>query len=662
MARVAATSALMYGALPTRPRLGLKPLPNCPISALDDGLIVAIFSYLKPNHLRFTAQDTVRPDGTVAEKGYRCSIDNTVRMGELVSYVSIVELIQCSMVCRQWRRCAQLRALWEEADLSKFRDAVNDDLVLRIAQKAGRRVRAARLGWRGMQTSAAAQHTRRSVGCARRDGMHLCSAIRGFWRPELQRCAVLTVRPSAPRPAHALPPPAEQLRSLCLNHCVRITDAAMYHLSTHCPLITELHIQGCTQLSAGAVLNLMRTLAYRNGLQRKPAVLSIELAKCAFLSPAVLEEIEKTLYTASRDAAATGSRRRARDEIGLELSRRTDERTAASVGASAPAAHSAALAKRVHDVAQHADQRCARARLLRVRLPGCACAWRGARLCRHWALTPPLACALDGMARPLLASARLCASTPQFDPTPVRPPARRCSRRWRGRFELDVGLCNLCNAVVDLSDGGRCSLCASVTCERCSDTPSTCELCCESFCNDCRLVRAAARQPKGRLMARLLPRSPPSPAPPLRRAGLQVATCVCCMKDYCDDCQEVLMCSQCDAVLCPECHAEHECPVETTESPAKAAPKPAPATPAPNAPAAEPQPARSCACCSAAGSPRGASEQQALLACAAGVGSQSLASGLQPAKHTVKRLPSAHRLNAHSSHSVEITASGSGSR
>lgn len=134
----------MYGALPTRPRLGLKPLPNCPISALDDGLIVAIFSYLKPNHLRFAAQDTVRADGTVttADKGYRCSIDNTVRMGELVSYVSIVELIQCSMVCRQWRRCAQLRALWEEADLSRFKDAVNDDLVLRIAQKAGRRVRA----------------------------------------------------------------------------------------------------------------------------------------------------------------------------------------------------------------------------------------------------------------------------------------------------------------------------------------------------------------------------------------------------------------------------------------------------------------------------------------------------------------------------------------
>lgn len=135
----------MYGALPTRPRLGLKPQPNCPISALDDGLIVAIFAYLKPNHLRFTA-DTLRADGTVtsAEKGYRCSSDNSMRMGELVQYVSIVELIQCSMVCRQWRRCAQLRALWEEADLSKFRDAVNDDLVLRIAQKAGRRVRAAR--------------------------------------------------------------------------------------------------------------------------------------------------------------------------------------------------------------------------------------------------------------------------------------------------------------------------------------------------------------------------------------------------------------------------------------------------------------------------------------------------------------------------------------
>jgi DNA-binding NarL/FixJ family response regulator len=27
----------------------------------------------------------------------------------------------------------------------------------------------------------------------------------------------------------------------------------------------------------------------------------------------------------------------------------------------------------------------------------------------------------------------------------------------------------------------------------CSDTPTTCELCCESFCNDCRLVRAPRR-------------------------------------------------------------------------------------------------------------------------------------------------------------------------
>lgn len=129
----------------------------------------------------------------------------------------------------------------------------------------------------------------------------------------------------------------------------------MYHLSTHCPLITELHIQGCTQLSSTAVLQLMRTLAYRNGLQRKPAVLSIELAKCAFLSPAVLEEIEKSLYAASRDAAATGQRRRANDEIGLELSRRTDDRSSAC----APAAHSVALAKRARQASHHADDRCA---------------------------------------------------------------------------------------------------------------------------------------------------------------------------------------------------------------------------------------------------------------------------------------------------------------
>ena len=129
----------------------------------------------------------------------------------------------------------------------------------------------------------------------------------------------------------------------------------MYHLSTHCPLITELHIQGCTQLSASAVLNLMRTLAYRNGLLRKPAVLSIELAKCAFLSPSVLEEIEKALYTASRDANATGRRRRAGD---AELARRTDDRPAHS-GAPAPAAHACARVKRAQDAAQNAEDRCA---------------------------------------------------------------------------------------------------------------------------------------------------------------------------------------------------------------------------------------------------------------------------------------------------------------
>ena len=124
----------MYGALPTRPRLGLAPLPKCPISALDDGLIVAIFRYLKPNHLRFTGQ-TLKADGTIVGsdvEGYRCSLDNTVRMGELVSYVSIVELIQCSMVCRQWRRCAQLRAPRGPAETSAtVRGAQN--VVLRLS-------------------------------------------------------------------------------------------------------------------------------------------------------------------------------------------------------------------------------------------------------------------------------------------------------------------------------------------------------------------------------------------------------------------------------------------------------------------------------------------------------------------------------------------------
>ncbi|KAJ1631522.1 hypothetical protein T492DRAFT_995222 [Pavlovales sp. CCMP2436] len=210
----------MYGALPTRPRLGLAMLPNCPISTLDDGLLVYIFSFLKPNHLRFTGQ-TLRGDGEeggTGSTGYRCSIDNKMRMGELVSYVSIVELIQCSMVCRQWRRCAQLRSLWEEVDLSRFRKQVTDDLVLRIALRAGRR-----------------------------------------------------------------------LRSLCLNHCKLITDVSMYHLSTHCPLIQELHFQGCTLISSSAVLALIRTLAYRNCLLRKPAVLTLEMAKCPFLTPTVLE-------------------------------------------------------------------------------------------------------------------------------------------------------------------------------------------------------------------------------------------------------------------------------------------------------------------------------------------------------------------------------------
>jgi len=372
----------MYGALPTRPRLGLAMLPNCPISTLDDGLLVYIFSFLKPNHLRFTGQ-TLRGDGEeggTGSTGYRCSIDNKMRMGELVSYVSIVELIQCSMVCRQWRRCAQLRSLWEEVDLSRFRKQVTDDLVLRIALRAGRR-----------------------------------------------------------------------LRSLCLNHCKLITDVSMYHLSTHCPLIQELHFQGCTLISSSAVLALIRTLAYRNCLLRKPAVLTLEMAKCPFLTPTVLEDIEKCMYAATLEATAITIRRRREHDKEIEISRST---------------------------------------LVRAGAPACS------RLIKNGQTVS------------------------------------NADEAWRNTFELDVGLCNLCNAVVDVSDVGRCSICANVVCEHCSDTPSTCELCCESFCNECRLV----------------------------------ASCVSCMKDYCDDCQEILMCGECDAVLCPECNAEHEC---TAEPPAQ---------------------------------------------------------------------------------------------
>lgn len=302
-----------------------------------------------------------------------------------------------------------------------------------------------------------------------------------------------------------------QLRSLCLNHCVKITDMSFYHLATHCPLIQELHFQGCPQLSAPAVLNLIRTLAYRNGLLRKPAVLALEMAKCAFLTPSVLEEIEKELFVAYKNAVATYRVRRANEAI--EMSRRTDDRAA---HAPAPA-HAPLCSARARDGGVPSDQ------------------------------------------------------------------------AWRQTIDLDVGLCILCNEIVDLSDGGgRCSLCTSLTCERCSDTPSTCELCCESFCNECRLVRRthAAR--------RAHPRPAPSRAALMRArlahararralsACAQVATCVACMKDYCDDCQEVLMCHDCDAVLCPECHADHQCETGTQISslqPPQSAPPPASSDP-----------------------------------------------------------------------------------
>jgi hypothetical protein len=129
----------------------------------------------------------------------------------------------------------------------------------------------------------------------------------------------------------------------------------MYILSTHCPLIKEIHIQGCPELTAPAVVNLIRTLAYRNGLLRKPSVLSIEMAKCSFLTPAVVEEIEKQLYSAHHDASATGRRRRA-NEVEIELSRRTDERTGAPSGAPAPTQHASYAKRRAHEVAQAQQQ------------------------------------------------------------------------------------------------------------------------------------------------------------------------------------------------------------------------------------------------------------------------------------------------------------------
>jgi len=383
----------MYGALPSRPRLGLAPLPNSPISKLDDGLIVAIFSFLKPNHLRFTGTEFEHDD---APMGYRCSSD--CRKSELVNYVSIVELIRCSMVCRQWHRCAQLRALWEEADLSRFSRAVNDDLVLRLAQKAGRR-----------------------------------------------------------------------LKSICLNHCANLTDASMYHLATHCPLITEVHFQAIPNLSAAAVLHLIRTLAYRNGLRRTPATLSIEMAHCAFLTPRAVDEIEKSLRSAARTAAAEGKYRRA-------LLRAREHSSHRDAGAGAPAAGvgSRTFSPDENDVVD--------------------------------------------------------------------------DNRW---YELDVALCSVCSGVVSIESGGKCSICSAVTCDKCSEGPTACEKCCESFCAECRLV----------------------------------ATCVECMQDFCEECQDVLMCADCDAVLCPGCKSSHECEPQHSQAPVEA---PAAASAAPPAPAPAP--------------------------------------------------------------------------
>lgn len=120
------------------------------------------------------------------------------------------------------------------------------------------------------------------------------------------------------------------------------------------------------------------------------------------------------------------------------------------------------------------------------------------------------------------------------------------------------------------------------------------------------------------------------------------------------------MCSQCDAVLCPECHSEHVCPVDSAQPPA-AAGEPQPQPPAPEqrtsaAAAALPSAAMR------AGSDRA---EQAHAGFAPGHGFQPVAAGGPSPKHAAKRLPSAHRMSAvhSSSHSVEITASGgSGSK
>lgn len=330
----------------------------------------------------------------------------------------------------------------------------------------------------------------------------------------------------------------------------------MYHLATHCPLLTEVHFRAIPGLSERAVMHLIRTLSYRNGLRRTPATLSIEMARCKFLSPSVVDEIEKALRSAARTAAAEGKHRRALARA-AHSSQREDP----------PGPGGRTLSP---DEGDDGDDKCAQRDV-----GACALLARGC-------VRSPSSCAGPDN--------RSCAPPPARAPHPS-PTAQPVVRAGRG-------------AVLGVLGRGRDRERRQVL----------------------HLLGSHVRQVLGRAervreVLRVLlrgmplgacPHAPPPPAPPassshsapcgralvterprprtrrLAAVAAQVATCMSCMQDFCEECQDVLMCADCDAVLCPACKSSHECSEDTLseavahEAPAAATSNAAPA-PAPSA-------------------------------------------------------------------------------